>query len=70
MKIKVGELKMIKEIDCPLCNGGKLKINISNGYEVITSGALSELPCIAFCKTCNRKIKYKLEPKKDKKNQK
>ena len=61
---------MIKEIDCPLCNGGKLKINMSNGYEVITSGALSELPCIAFCKTCNRKIKYRLQEVKENKTQK
>ena len=51
---------MIKIIDCPLCNGGKLSINISNGYEVVTSGALSELPCVCVCKNCNRKVKYKI----------
>ena len=49
---------MIVEIACPLCNGGKLKINISNGYEVVTSGALSQLPCVCVCKNCNRKVKY------------
>jgi hypothetical protein len=51
---------MVKVIDCPLCNGGKLKIDISSGFKVVTSGAMSELPCIAFCKTCNRKVKYKV----------
>lgn len=51
---------MVKVIDCPLCNGGKLKIDISNGYKVVTNGALSELPCIVVCKTCNRKVKYKV----------
>ena len=61
---------MIKEIDCPLCNGGKLKINMSNGYEVVTSGALSELPCICICKNCNRKVKYKLVKSNDTINQK
>lgn len=49
---------MVKVIDCPLCNGGKLKIEISNGYRIVTNGALSKLPCIAVCKTCNRRVKY------------
>lgn len=51
---------MVKTIDCPLCNGGKLTVNVDNGYKVITSGKLSDLPCIVYCKTCNRKIKYKV----------
>ena len=51
---------MQKIVDCPLCNGGKLKIEISRGYKIVTSGAMSELPCIAFCKNCNRKVKYKV----------
>lgn len=51
---------MVQIIDCPLCNGGKLKIDISHGYKVVTNGAMSELPCIAVCKTCNRKVKYKV----------
>lgn len=58
---------MLKEIDCPLCNGGKLKINVSNGYEIVTSGALSELPCVCVCKVCNRKIKYKVVKQETKK---
>ena len=57
---------MIKIIDCPLCNGGKLKIDISNGYKIVTTGALSELPCIAVCKNCNRKVKYKVEKDEEK----
>lgn len=51
---------MLREIECPLCNGGKLKINVANGYDIVTSGAMSELPCICICKNCNRKVKYKL----------
>jgi hypothetical protein len=51
---------MVKIVDCPRCNGGKLKIEVANGFKIVTSGALSELPCITFCKTCNRKIKYKV----------
>lgn len=52
---------MVKIIDCPLCNGGKLRIDIPQGYKVVTNGALKELPCVAICKTCNRKIKYKAQ---------
>ena len=55
---KKSENNMVKVIDCPLCNGGKLKIDISNGYKVVTNGALSEMPCIVVCKTCNRRVKY------------
>lgn len=51
---------MKKTIDCPLCNGGKLHIEISSGYRVVTTGKISELPCVAFCKNCNRKVKYKV----------
>lgn len=54
----VSENGMVKIIDCPLCNGGKLKIYIANGYRIVTNGALSELPMISVCKTCNRRVKY------------
>lgn len=56
---------MTKVIDCPLCNGGKLKIEISNGYKIVTTGALSELPCICRCKNCNRNVKYKVVKEKE-----
>ncbi len=56
---------MIQVIECPRCNGGKLYINVSKGYKIVTTGALSELPCIVYCKTCNRKIKYKVEKVED-----
>ncbi len=49
---------MVKIIDCPCCNGGKLKIDIANGYQIITDGKLRKLPCKTFCKTCNRDVKY------------
>ena len=57
---------MVKIIDCPLCNGGTLKIDISNGYKIVTTGALSALPCIAVCKNCNRRVKYKVEKDEEK----
>lgn len=56
---------MEKIINCPLCNGGKLKINVPNGCEVITSGHLKDLPCIVYCKNCNRRVKYTLAKKEE-----
>lgn len=64
---QMSENSMVKIIDCPLCNGGKLKIDISNGYRIVTNGALSELPMIAVCKTCNRRVKYTVVKDSDKK---
>lgn len=49
---------MVQIVDCPRCNGGKLNINIANGYKVITDGRPSKLPLKIACKTCNRIIKY------------
>ena len=49
---------MVKIIDCPLCNGGKLNIDIANGYKIIISGYVSKLPLKKRCKTCNRNVKY------------
>ena len=57
---------MEKVINCPLCNGGKLKINVSSGFDIVTSGHLKDLPCIVYCKTCNRRVKYTLVKKEDK----
>jgi hypothetical protein len=56
---------MVQTIDCPRCNGGKLKIELTKGYNIQTSGALSQLPCIVYCKTCNRKIKYAIVKEKE-----
>lgn len=52
---------MVKTFDCPICEKGKLKIDISNCYKVVFSGKMSELPCRTYCKNCNRNIKYKVE---------
>ena len=35
-----------------------LKINIANGYKVITDGRPSKMPLKTVCKNCNRNIKY------------
>lgn len=59
---------MVKVIDCPLCNGGKLKIEIAIGDKIVTNGALSKLPCIAVCKTCNRRVKYDIIKAQNKEN--
>ena len=56
---------MVKIIDCPLCNGGKLKIEISNGYKIVTTGRISELPCVCRCRNCNRNVKYKVVKEKE-----
>ena len=49
---------MVKIVDCPLCNGGKLKIDIANGYQIIFDGRPSKLPLKKHCKVCNRNVKY------------
>lgn len=55
---KKSENNMVKIIDCPLCNGGKLKMDIANGYRIITDGRPSKLPLKKHCKNCNRNVKY------------
>ena len=56
---------MVKVIDCPICEKGKLQIDISNGYDVVFNGKMSELPCRIYCKNCRRYIKYKVVKKED-----
>ena len=51
---------MVKNIDCPICEKGKLQIDIRNGYKVVFEGKMSELPCRIYCKNCRRFIKYKV----------
>lgn len=50
---------MVKIWECPACHNAGLKIEVKNGYKVVTSGKpLSEFPCMTLCKVCKRKIKY------------
>lgn len=49
---------MVKIVDCPLCNGGKLNISVANGYKIIIDGYVSKLPLKKKCKNCNRNVKY------------
>jgi hypothetical protein len=51
---------MKQVVDCPLCNGGKLNIDVPKGYKIITSGRLKDLLCVVNCKNCNRKVKYNI----------
>lgn len=51
---------MVKIINCPLCNGGKLQIDVPQGQRAIFSGALKDMKNICVCKNCNRNVKYKL----------
>lgn len=50
--------EMVKEYECPVCEKNGIKIHLSNGYEAVFDGKLSELPCSVFCKNCRRQIKY------------
>ena len=52
---------MVKSVNCPICEKGKLQLNIANGYKVVFEGKMSELPCRIYCKNCRRFIKYKVE---------
>ena len=56
---------MEKIIECPLCNGGKLTFEIEEGYRIVTSGAMRDLPCRIFCKNCNRLVKYAIKKEKN-----
>lgn len=46
-------------VRCPACQNKGLKIEINNGYKVVTTGrALSDFPMITKCSVCKRTIKY------------
>lgn len=51
---------MVKTHNCPICEVGELKVDIKNGYKIVFSGKMSELPCRVYCKNCKRFIKYKV----------
>ena len=51
---------MVRNYNCPICEKGKLQLNITNGYKVVFEGKMSELPCKIYCKNCRRSIKYKV----------
>ena len=53
---------MVKIIECPACNNKGLKIEVNNGYRVITTGRpMKEYPLSITCTVCKRKIKYAVE---------
>lgn len=46
-------------VRCPACQNKGLRIEINNGYRVVTSGrALSDFPMQTKCTVCKRSIKY------------
>lgn len=57
-KIQCRSTVMQKLIDCPLCNGGQLRIDTANGYRIIIDGRLSKLPLKKRCPVCTRNVKY------------
>ena len=59
------ENNMVRIIDCPLCNGGKLRLDISSDFEVITDGYMHKLPLRKRCNNCNRDVKYIVAHKND-----
>lgn len=52
---------MEKIIACPICENGKLSIEIKDGQRVITSGKFGKYPYKVYCKSCHRFIKYNIE---------
>lgn len=56
---------MIRTVDCPRCNGGKLILDVAKGYVIITSGKVGKLPLKTVCKNCNREIKYMVVREED-----
>lgn len=53
------EVKMQFIIKCPACQNRGLRIDINNGYKVVTSGRpMKDFPCVTTCTVCKRKIKY------------
>ena len=49
---------MQKVINCPICENGKLEIEVKGEEKVITSGRFGKFPYKAYCKSCHRFIKY------------
>lgn len=50
---------MVKHYDCPACGNKGLKLDINNGYRVVTTGRpMKEFPSLVLCLVCKRKIKY------------
>lgn len=46
-------------VQCPTCENKGLKIEINNGYKVVTTGRpLSQFPMATKCSICKRIIKY------------
>jgi hypothetical protein len=50
---------MLKIFECPACGNKGLKVEINEGYRVVTTGRpMKEFPSIVLCLVCKRKIKY------------
>lgn len=51
---------MVKVVNCPICEKGKLNIFIFKDYEICFSGKISEMFNRVYCTNCKRQIKYKV----------
>lgn len=46
-------------VRCPTCEKKGLRIELNNGYRVVTTGrALKDFPMITRCSICKRAIRY------------
>lgn len=53
------EVDMQEIVRCPACQNKGLRIEINNGYKVVTSGRpLGDFPMVTKCSVCKRTIKY------------
>ena len=52
---------MERIVDCPICDYGKLHIELAKDEKVIMNGRFGKYPYKAYCKKCHRFIKYNIE---------
>lgn len=50
---------MLNFYECPACGNKGLKIDIADGFKIVTTGKpIREMQCAIMCSVCKRKIKY------------
>lgn len=48
-------------IDCPICEDGKLNIDLRENEKIVVNGRFGKYPYKAYCKKCHRFIKYNIK---------
>ena len=58
---------MVKIYECPACCNKGIKVEVNNGYKVVTTGRpMKDFPSVVACIVCKRKIKYDVVKDDDK----